>query len=149
MYEFYFRSGSFYLMKDQPEVVPTYGGDTLWEIDRDRLAAAPGKPTRDDLAALLKGPETVYVFSRPQYLTTGMGVRSPAGSRRSGHNRCRLPHGGSFFGGILPHGFAHQSLHHDQRGSRRCSNSNNHRDIVQPCAVQHTSFCRTEASTGV
>ncbi len=65
MYEFYFRSSSFYLMDRQREIVPQFGGDSLWEIEADKQGEA--KLTRDDLVELLKGPETVYVFTRPQY----------------------------------------------------------------------------------
>lgn len=65
MYEFYFRSGSFYLMKNKPEVVPLFAGDSLWEIQRDRDAEK--KPLRSDLVELLKGAETIFVFTRPQY----------------------------------------------------------------------------------
>ncbi len=65
MYEFYFRSCSFYLMKQKNEVVPLYAGSSLWEIGKDVDAEA--KPIRSDLVELLKGPETVYVFTRPQH----------------------------------------------------------------------------------
>lgn len=65
MYEFYFRGCSFYVMRDKSEVVPVYAGDPLWELERDRNADR--KPIRDDLVPLLKGPETVYVFTRPQH----------------------------------------------------------------------------------
>ena len=67
MYELYFRSGSFYLMKDKREVVPLFDGGSLWEIQRDRDAEA--KLFRSDLVELLKGAETVFVFTRPQYHT--------------------------------------------------------------------------------
>ena len=66
MYEFSFWSSGFYLMKERNEVVPLYGGSSLWEIGRDINAEA--KLTRDDLLDLLKGSETVYVFSRPRHL---------------------------------------------------------------------------------
>ena len=66
MYEFYFRSSSFYLMGQKNEVVPLYGGNSLWEIDRDRNLEL--KPTRDDLIELLKGPELIFVFTRPDPL---------------------------------------------------------------------------------
>jgi len=66
MYEFYFRSSSFYLMRDKKEIVPLYGGDSIWENEKDKEAEA--KPIRADLIELLKGPEPVFVFTRPQYL---------------------------------------------------------------------------------
>lgn len=66
MYEFYDRSTSFYLMKNQKEIVPQFGGASLWEIGRDRESEL--KPTRDDLVKLLKGPDTFYVFTRPHHL---------------------------------------------------------------------------------
>jgi 4-amino-4-deoxy-L-arabinose transferase-like glycosyltransferase len=66
MYEFYDRSTSFYLMKNRAEVVPQFGGNSLWEIGRDLNSEL--KPTRDDLVALLKGPETFYVFTRASHL---------------------------------------------------------------------------------
>ncbi len=72
MYEFYFRSSSFYLMKNQNEVVPLYGGDSLWELKNDRESEA--KLTRDDLITLLKGSETVFAFTRPQYLDELRGL---------------------------------------------------------------------------
>ncbi len=67
MYEFYDRSASFYLMRNRAEIVPLYAGNSLWEITRDINAEA--KPNRDDLITLLKGPETVYVFTRPHHHT--------------------------------------------------------------------------------
>lgn len=66
MYEFFFNSGSFYLMGNRAEVVPRYGGDTLWEIARDRDAAP--RPGREDLVTLLRGSRRVYLFTRPQYV---------------------------------------------------------------------------------
>lgn len=65
MYEFYDRSASFYLMKNRAEIVPLYAGNSLWEIARD--IEAEKKPTRDDLIALLKGPDPVYVLTRPRH----------------------------------------------------------------------------------
>ncbi len=78
MYEFYFRSSSFYLMKEKNEIVPIYGGNSLWEIERD--VNTEKKFTREDLETLLKGPETVYVFSRPQSrleLQKSTGIQLP------------------------------------------------------------------------
>jgi 4-amino-4-deoxy-L-arabinose transferase-like glycosyltransferase len=66
MYEFYDRSTSFYLMKHRAEIVPQFGGNSLWEMARDLNSEL--KPTRDDLVALLKSPETFYVFTRPHHL---------------------------------------------------------------------------------
>lgn len=65
MYEFYFRGSSFYLLGQKNEIVPQYGGASLWEIagDRDRER----KLNRADLLELLRGAETVFVFTRPQY----------------------------------------------------------------------------------
>lgn len=64
MYDHYFRSCSFYVLRGKNEYVPSYGADSLWELARDREREA--KPQRDDLVELLKGPETVYVFTRPE-----------------------------------------------------------------------------------
>lgn len=66
MYECAFHSGSFSLLGDRAEVIPRYGSDTLWEIARDRDAAE--KPGRAELAALLRGPRRVWIFTRPQHL---------------------------------------------------------------------------------
>ncbi len=65
MYEFFFRSSSFYLMKDKCEIVPLFGGDSIWENEKDKQAEA--KPLRQDLIELLRGPETIFVITRPQY----------------------------------------------------------------------------------
>jgi 4-amino-4-deoxy-L-arabinose transferase-like glycosyltransferase len=74
MYEFAFNSGSFYLMRDRAEVVPRYGGDTLWEIGRDRDAAP--RPGRNEVIALLRGPGRVWLFTRAELVD---GLRAEAG----------------------------------------------------------------------
>lgn len=66
MYEFFFSSGSFYLLGHRAEVVPRYGGNPLWEIARDHDAAP--KPGRAELVTLLRGSHRVYLFTRPQYI---------------------------------------------------------------------------------
>jgi 4-amino-4-deoxy-L-arabinose transferase-like glycosyltransferase len=64
IYDYYFRGASFYLMKDRPEIVPGVACESLWEIEKDKEAEQ--KLVRDDLIPILKGPETVYVFSKPE-----------------------------------------------------------------------------------
>jgi 4-amino-4-deoxy-L-arabinose transferase-like glycosyltransferase len=63
MYDFFYRSCSFYLMKDKPEVVPLYAGESIYEMESDKKKEV--KLERDDLIDLLKGNEKVYCFTHP------------------------------------------------------------------------------------
>ncbi len=84
-YEFECRGAGFYLFGKRAEVIPNFSGNSLWEIGRDRDAEK--RPGRKELVALLRAPEPLCVFTRPQYLedlrqVTGMALPELASGGR-------------------------------------------------------------------